>query len=82
MIPLTVPSHVATPATAETKGFLTELGAQVEMQGGLIRDHPVRLEDLSSALFERYDRNWEIPSPSPSLSYPVMKQLAIKRKLI
>ncbi|GJZ94782.1 hypothetical protein Tco_0666985 [Tanacetum coccineum] len=47
----------ATPATAETKGFLTELGAQVEMQGGLIRDHPVRLEDLSSALFERYDRD-------------------------
>ncbi|GKA63741.1 hypothetical protein Tco_0763347 [Tanacetum coccineum] len=31
MIPLTVPSHVATPATAETEGFLTELGAQVEM---------------------------------------------------
>ncbi|GJX04472.1 hypothetical protein Tco_0190388 [Tanacetum coccineum] len=27
MIPLTVPSHVASPATAETKGFLTELGA-------------------------------------------------------
>ncbi|GJY88137.1 hypothetical protein Tco_0502765 [Tanacetum coccineum] len=26
MIPLTVPSYVATPATAETKGFLTELG--------------------------------------------------------
>ncbi|GKG60168.1 hypothetical protein Tco_0609832, partial [Tanacetum coccineum] len=23
----------ATPATAETEGFLTELGAQVEMQG-------------------------------------------------
>ncbi|GKA76268.1 hypothetical protein Tco_0782729 [Tanacetum coccineum] len=33
MIPLTVPSPVATPATAETEGFLTELGAQVEMQG-------------------------------------------------
>ncbi|GJZ48802.1 hypothetical protein Tco_0602992 [Tanacetum coccineum] len=25
--------------------------------GGLIRDHAVRLEDLSSALFERYDRD-------------------------
>ncbi|GJV32766.1 hypothetical protein Tco_1393166 [Tanacetum coccineum] len=35
MIPLTVSSPVATPATAETEGFLTELGAQVEMQGGL-----------------------------------------------
>ncbi|GJY78931.1 hypothetical protein Tco_0484732 [Tanacetum coccineum] len=31
MVPLTVPSPVATPATAETEGFLTKLGAQVEM---------------------------------------------------
>ncbi|GJR84955.1 hypothetical protein Tco_0155740 [Tanacetum coccineum] len=31
MIPLTVPSPVATPATAKTEGFLTELGAQVEI---------------------------------------------------
>ncbi|GKA04843.1 hypothetical protein Tco_0683963 [Tanacetum coccineum] len=57
MIHLTVPSPVATPAAVETKGFLTELGAQVEMQGGLIRDHVVRLEELSPALFERYDRD-------------------------
>ncbi|GKE29715.1 hypothetical protein Tco_1445099, partial [Tanacetum coccineum] len=28
MIPLTVPSPVATPATTKTEGFLTELGAQ------------------------------------------------------
>ncbi|GKD55615.1 hypothetical protein Tco_1289002 [Tanacetum coccineum] len=41
MIPLTVPSLVATPATAETERFLTELGAQVEMQEGLIGDHTV-----------------------------------------
>ncbi|GKE92203.1 hypothetical protein Tco_1573298 [Tanacetum coccineum] len=53
MIPLTVPSLVAIPTTAETEGFLTELGAQVEIQGGLIRDHVVRLEELSPALFER-----------------------------
>ncbi|GJU06825.1 hypothetical protein Tco_1123255, partial [Tanacetum coccineum] len=53
MIPLIVPSPVATPATAETKGFLTELGAQVEMQGRLIRDHTVRLKELSAALFKR-----------------------------
>ncbi|GJQ90886.1 hypothetical protein Tco_0002025 [Tanacetum coccineum] len=33
MIPLTVPSPVATPTTAETEGFLTKLGAQVEIQG-------------------------------------------------
>ncbi|GKB03767.1 hypothetical protein Tco_0831910 [Tanacetum coccineum] len=57
MIPLTVPSPVATPATAEIEGFFTKLGAQVEMQGGLIRDHAVRLEELSPALFERYDRD-------------------------
>ncbi|GJZ47446.1 hypothetical protein Tco_0601278 [Tanacetum coccineum] len=53
MIPLTVPSPVATPAAVETEGFLTELGAQVQMQGGLISDHAVRLEELSPALFER-----------------------------
>ncbi|GJU63334.1 hypothetical protein Tco_1245169 [Tanacetum coccineum] len=53
MVPLTVPSPVAIPATAETKGFLNELRAQVEIQGGLISDHAVRLEKLSPALFER-----------------------------
>ncbi|GKB73012.1 hypothetical protein Tco_0934424, partial [Tanacetum coccineum] len=57
MIPLTVPSPIATPTTVETEGFLTELGAQVEIQGGLICDHAVRLEELSPALFERYDRD-------------------------
>ncbi|GKE60351.1 hypothetical protein Tco_1510718, partial [Tanacetum coccineum] len=55
MISLTVPSPVATAATAETEGFLTELGAQVKMQGGLIRDHAIQLEELSSALFEDRD---------------------------
>ncbi|GKC07276.1 hypothetical protein Tco_0998886 [Tanacetum coccineum] len=59
MIPLTVPSPIATPATAETERFLTELGAQVKMHGGLIRDHAVRLEELSPILFERYDRDIE-----------------------
>ncbi|GJZ62416.1 hypothetical protein Tco_0618553 [Tanacetum coccineum] len=57
MIPLTVPFLVATPATVETEGFLTELGAQVKMLGGLICDHAVRLEELSPALFERYGRD-------------------------
>ncbi|GJW02640.1 hypothetical protein Tco_1561496 [Tanacetum coccineum] len=55
MIPLTVPSLVASLATAEAKGFLTKLGAQVEMQGGLIHDHTVRLGERSPALFERCD---------------------------
>ncbi|GJZ38929.1 hypothetical protein Tco_0585492, partial [Tanacetum coccineum] len=36
MIPLNVPSPVATPATAKTEGFLTDLGAQVE--SGAVRD--------------------------------------------
>ncbi|GKE88825.1 hypothetical protein Tco_1566300, partial [Tanacetum coccineum] len=36
MISLIVPLSVASPATAEAKGFLTELGARVEMEGGLI----------------------------------------------
>ncbi|GJZ35945.1 hypothetical protein Tco_0581762 [Tanacetum coccineum] len=51
MILLTVPSPVASPATAEAEGFLTELGAQVEMQGGLIHDHTIQLRELSPALF-------------------------------
>ncbi|GJT00357.1 hypothetical protein Tco_0821526 [Tanacetum coccineum] len=55
IISLTIPSPVATLATAETEEFLTELGAQVEMERGLIHDHAVRLEELSPALFERYD---------------------------
>ncbi|GKE86725.1 hypothetical protein Tco_1560467, partial [Tanacetum coccineum] len=33
MIPLTVPYLIATPAAVETEGFLTELGAQFQMQG-------------------------------------------------
>ncbi|GKG48660.1 hypothetical protein Tco_0512807, partial [Tanacetum coccineum] len=49
---LTVSTLVAIPAAVETEGFLIELGAQVEMQGGLIRDHAVWLEELSPALFE------------------------------
>nr|GEY79434.1 hypothetical protein [Tanacetum cinerariifolium] len=52
-----IETTIASPATVEAKGFLTELGAQVEMQGGLIHDHTVRLGELSPALFERYDRD-------------------------
>ncbi|GJU31361.1 hypothetical protein Tco_1174950 [Tanacetum coccineum] len=50
VIPLTVPSPIASLATAEAEGFLTELGARVEMHGGLIHDHMVRLGELSPAL--------------------------------
>ncbi|GJT18713.1 hypothetical protein Tco_0877419 [Tanacetum coccineum] len=34
-----------------------EDGSQVEMQGGLIHDHKIRLEELSPALFGRYGRD-------------------------
>ncbi|GJU05789.1 hypothetical protein Tco_1122219 [Tanacetum coccineum] len=57
MIPLTVPSPIALPVTDETEGFLTQIGARVEMQGGLIRDHTIRLEEISPTLFDRYDRD-------------------------
>ncbi|GJU82837.1 hypothetical protein Tco_1285202 [Tanacetum coccineum] len=61
MIPLTISSLVASPATTEAERFLTELGARVEMQGGLIHEHTVRLRELSPTLFERYDRDiWEL----------------------
>ncbi|GJV92882.1 hypothetical protein Tco_1540695 [Tanacetum coccineum] len=36
---------------------LTELGAQVEFQGGLIYDHAQRLDALPPALFEGHDRD-------------------------
>ncbi|GJS56832.1 hypothetical protein Tco_0651616 [Tanacetum coccineum] len=48
MITLTIPSLVASPATAKAEGFLTELGAQVEMQGGLIHDHMAGQMDAHS----------------------------------
>ncbi|GKB11848.1 hypothetical protein Tco_0845771 [Tanacetum coccineum] len=51
MIPLTVPSPVASPATDEAKEFLTELGARVEMQGGLIHDHAERVSVTSRAIW-------------------------------
>ncbi|GKA42585.1 hypothetical protein Tco_0735245 [Tanacetum coccineum] len=57
LLHLTIHPAVALPAMAEAEGFLTELGAQVEMQGGLIHDHMVRLRELSPSLFERYDRD-------------------------
>ncbi|GJR55532.1 hypothetical protein Tco_1406053 [Tanacetum coccineum] len=53
MILLTAPSPIASLATVETEGFLTELGAQVEMQRGLIRDHAVRLEKSL-----KYEQEW------------------------
>nr|GEY69672.1 hypothetical protein [Tanacetum cinerariifolium] len=57
MISLTVPLPLASSATTEAEGFFAELGAQVEMQRGLIHDHTVQLGELSLSLFERYDRD-------------------------
>ncbi|GKG43422.1 hypothetical protein Tco_0480106, partial [Tanacetum coccineum] len=45
---------IASPATAETEGLLTELGAQVQMQGGFISDHEelrVRAEEGRSDIY-------------------------------
>ncbi|GKE69091.1 hypothetical protein Tco_1527163 [Tanacetum coccineum] len=55
MIPLNVPSPIATPATAETEGFLTELGAQVEMDLGelVIKSVAVRDEIFSQGYWFR-----------------------------
>ncbi|GJY80677.1 hypothetical protein Tco_0493428 [Tanacetum coccineum] len=71
MIHLNVPSPIATPAAVENKGFLTELGAQVKMQEGLISDHAVGLEELSPNLFERQVRRMprEQPCGMPSVMY-------------
>ncbi|GKC51378.1 hypothetical protein Tco_1074123, partial [Tanacetum coccineum] len=75
MIPLTFPLLVPSPATVEAGGFLTELGAQVEMQGGLIHDHTVRLRELSSALFERYDMDiWELFTRSRAVRDEIFTQ--------
>ncbi|GJR24373.1 hypothetical protein Tco_0972900 [Tanacetum coccineum] len=67
MIPLTVPSPVATPPTTETKGFLTELGAQVEMQGGLICDHAGENRDLRLQLAEERLARLELVEINPIL---------------
>ncbi|GKC89924.1 hypothetical protein Tco_1150573 [Tanacetum coccineum] len=81
MIRLTVLSPAASPATLETEGFLTELGARVEMQGGLIHDHIIRLEELSLSLFERYDRDiGELFTRSERENRELRLQLAEERR--
>ncbi|GKD79688.1 hypothetical protein Tco_1342309 [Tanacetum coccineum] len=72
---MTVPSPAASPAMAETKGFLTELRAQVKMQGRLIHDHTVRLGELSPYLFEWYDRDiWELFTRSRAVRDEIFSQ--------
>ncbi|GKE64317.1 hypothetical protein Tco_1518478 [Tanacetum coccineum] len=51
-------SPIASPAMVEAESFLAELGAQVELQGGLIHDHTQRLDALPPALFEGYNRDF------------------------
>nr|GEY64905.1 hypothetical protein [Tanacetum cinerariifolium] len=82
MIPLTVPSTVASPIMAETEEFLTELGAHVEMQGWLIHDHMVRLGELSAVLFKRYDRDiWELFTRSGVVRDKIFSQIYRLRSL-
>ncbi|GJZ60277.1 hypothetical protein Tco_0616093 [Tanacetum coccineum] len=59
MISLTIPSPVASPATAETEGFLTELGARVEMQEGLIRQGQLGMR-FSPRDIDLRGENWEL----------------------
>nr|GEV07801.1 hypothetical protein [Tanacetum cinerariifolium] len=50
-------SPVASPVMVEAERFLSELGAQVELQGGTIHDYTQRLDALPPVLFEGYDRD-------------------------
>ncbi|GJT38426.1 hypothetical protein Tco_0938291 [Tanacetum coccineum] len=52
-------SLVASPATVEAKTFLTELGAHVELQGGLIHDHTQHLDALPLALLRSLEQEQE-----------------------
>ncbi|GKD72974.1 DNA helicase [Tanacetum coccineum] len=60
----------------------------MNLQGGMCNGTRVIIKKLWSRLIKadvitgnRIERYWEFPSPSPSLSYPVMKQLANKEKI-
>nr|GEV43490.1 hypothetical protein [Tanacetum cinerariifolium] len=68
---LTVPSPVATPAIVEPvdEGYLTELGAQLELHGGILHDHTYHLDELPPTLFEGYGRDFtELFTRSPVLA--------------
>ncbi|GJS32719.1 hypothetical protein Tco_0531101 [Tanacetum coccineum] len=60
MISLNVPSLIALPAMAETEGFLTELGARVEMQRGLMCDHTGENRELRLQLAEERHARLEL----------------------
>nr|GEW22575.1 hypothetical protein [Tanacetum cinerariifolium] len=55
-----VPLLVATLASVKTveEGFLAELGAQLELHGGILYDHTQHLDTLPHTLFEGYDRDF------------------------
>ncbi|GJY79804.1 hypothetical protein Tco_0485605 [Tanacetum coccineum] len=83
MIPLTVPSLVASPATAETEGFLTELGARVEMQRGLIHDHtrPVlALESWAGQTDTQRAAMWHAISDTQMENRELQVQIAEERR--
>ncbi|GKG07327.1 hypothetical protein Tco_0330296 [Tanacetum coccineum] len=84
MISLTVPSPVASPATAETGGFLTELGARVEIQGGLIHDHtrPVlALESWAGQTDTQRAALWHVISDTLMENRELRLQIAKERRV-
>ncbi|GJT42651.1 hypothetical protein Tco_0951366 [Tanacetum coccineum] len=58
---LIVPSPVATPASVEPvdEVFLAELGAEIELHGGILHDHTQLLEALPPSFFEGYEQGHE-----------------------
>ncbi|GJX35976.1 hypothetical protein Tco_0247533 [Tanacetum coccineum] len=66
----------ATPATAKTEGFLTELGAQVEMQGGLIL---LALESWASQTDAQRVALWHAISDAQGENRELRLQLADER---
>ncbi|GJT10959.1 hypothetical protein Tco_0858001 [Tanacetum coccineum] len=57
---LIVPLPIATPASGEPvdEGYLAEIGAQLELYGGIIHDHTYRLDALLPTLLE--GMGWDI----------------------
>ncbi|GKB54133.1 hypothetical protein Tco_0904886 [Tanacetum coccineum] len=56
---LTVPLPIAPPSLVEPvdKGYLDEIGAQLELHGGILHDHTHRLDALPPTLLEGIGRD-------------------------
>ncbi|GJW81600.1 hypothetical protein Tco_0145575 [Tanacetum coccineum] len=55
-----LPLPVATPVSVRpvNKGYLTELGAQLKLNEGILHNHTQRLDALPSTIFEGYSQNF------------------------